>query len=297
MHPKHYSQIEKAIQCFDKSSTNEFLTDNRALLLLFKKAERFVAALYILTELFPDAEPLKWELRFLGTSLSKNILSSKGSSAISKENIGDTFGTVICIASLLEIAHITNFISAMNLSIFRKELDVLASLLESRGRGGGKTIGGGTPFPENFFHVAQETVARELKEIIAPRPSGDSDSPRNQSGRSAPRDSLSDSVSKQSTRRIKDIVSKGQLLVGGSVLYDKSYEGHKSAKHRKEARKRAIFEVLNLQPVAMIKDFSAVIKDCSEKTVQRELLGLVGAGLLKKDGERRWSRYSLFVRS
>ncbi len=44
-----------------------------------------------------------------------------------------------------------------------------------------------------------------------------------------------------------------------------------------------------------IKDFSTYIKDCSEKTIQRQLLDLVKDGVLKKDGERRWSRYSLKV--
>ena len=41
------------------------------------------------------------------------------------------------------------------------------------------------------------------------------------------------------------------------------------------------------------KDFSFFVKDCSEKTIQRQLLDLVKEGVLKKDGERRWSRYSL----
>jgi len=42
-----------------------------------------------------------------------------------------------------------------------------------------------------------------------------------------------------------------------------------------------------------VKDFTRVIKDCSEKTIQRELLDLVEKGIVKKEGERRWSRYSL----
>jgi hypothetical protein len=42
-----------------------------------------------------------------------------------------------------------------------------------------------------------------------------------------------------------------------------------------------------------MKDFVKVIPECSEKTIQRELLDLVGKGVLKKEGERRWSTYSL----
>ncbi len=42
-----------------------------------------------------------------------------------------------------------------------------------------------------------------------------------------------------------------------------------------------------------IKDIAVSVTGCSEKTIQRELLALVAKGVLKKKGERRWSRYSL----
>jgi len=42
-----------------------------------------------------------------------------------------------------------------------------------------------------------------------------------------------------------------------------------------------------------IRDLIGKIEGCSEKTIQRELLALVDRGVLQKEGERRWSRYSL----
>ena len=42
-----------------------------------------------------------------------------------------------------------------------------------------------------------------------------------------------------------------------------------------------------------IKAISQVITDCSEKTIQRELLSLIENGLIRREGERRWSRYFL----
>ena len=42
-----------------------------------------------------------------------------------------------------------------------------------------------------------------------------------------------------------------------------------------------------------IKDFAKNIKDCSDKTIQRELISMVTSGVLKKEGERRWSKYFL----
>ena len=62
---------------------------------------------------------------------------------------------------------------------------------------------------------------------------------------------------------------------------------------KKENRRNIILNTIQKRGSVNIKDVSAVIKDCSEKTVQRELLNLVDEGVLKKEGERRWSVYSL----
>lgn len=40
-----------------------------------------------------------------------------------------------------------------------------------------------------------------------------------------------------------------------------------------------------------IKDICAIVPECSEKTVQRELTALIGEGHIKREGERRWSIY------
>ncbi len=42
---------------------------------------------------------------------------------------------------------------------------------------------------------------------------------------------------------------------------------------------------------ASIKEIAAVVKGCSEKTIQRELGTLIERGLVRKVGERRWSMY------
>lgn len=59
------------------------------------------------------------------------------------------------------------------------------------------------------------------------------------------------------------------------------------------SRKDSILAILRTNSNLTIKDFTKVIKDCSEKTIQRELIALVKSGVVKRDGERRWSTYSL----
>ncbi len=78
----------------------------------------------------------------------------------------------------------------------------------------------------------------------------------------------------QSRSDIKDI--KGQIT-------DKPLSG----------RREAILSVLRSKGPSYIKDISTVIRDVSEKTIQRELQALVMAGDVSRTGERRWTTYTL----
>lgn len=62
---------------------------------------------------------------------------------------------------------------------------------------------------------------------------------------------------------------------------------------RTSNRRDSILSVIQNKGQVKIKDVSVVIRGVSEKTIQRELQTLVGEGILKKEGERRWSTYSL----
>ncbi len=58
-------------------------------------------------------------------------------------------------------------------------------------------------------------------------------------------------------------------------------------------RREAVMSVIRTKGSVSIKDISTLIRGVSEKTIQRELAALVNAGLVVKQGERRWSTYSL----
>ncbi len=58
-------------------------------------------------------------------------------------------------------------------------------------------------------------------------------------------------------------------------------------------RRASILGILQRKDKISVRDVVDVIKDCSEKTLQRELLALVAQGVLVKEGERRWSVYRL----
>lgn len=58
-------------------------------------------------------------------------------------------------------------------------------------------------------------------------------------------------------------------------------------------RAERIKTVLEAKPEATIKDIAEVITDVSEKTIQRELNSLIEKGQVIRQGERRWSKYSI----
>jgi hypothetical protein len=58
-------------------------------------------------------------------------------------------------------------------------------------------------------------------------------------------------------------------------------------------RRDAILSVIKNKGTASIKDISTLVRGVSEKTIQRELASLISSGEVLKQGERRWSTYSL----
>ncbi len=58
-------------------------------------------------------------------------------------------------------------------------------------------------------------------------------------------------------------------------------------------RRVRIATILGAKGEATIKDISEIITDVSEKTIQRELNAMIEDSVVKRQGERRWSKYSL----
>jgi predicted HTH transcriptional regulator len=56
-------------------------------------------------------------------------------------------------------------------------------------------------------------------------------------------------------------------------------------------RKEKIYQIIQEKGELTIKDIAQVAPEYSEKTIQRDLVDMVGNGKLKKKGERRWTVY------
>jgi len=81
--------------------------------------------------------------------------------------------------------------------------------------------------------------------------------------------------------------------VGVQTGANESVSAAKTANTTMDRRER-IRTILEAKGEATIKDISEIITDCSEKTIQRELNAMIEENLVKRQGERRWSKYSVF---
>ncbi len=62
---------------------------------------------------------------------------------------------------------------------------------------------------------------------------------------------------------------------------------------QERSRRERVTDVLRDNPDATIKDIVGVVTDCSEKTIQRELMSMIKDNIVVREGERRWSKYKL----
>lgn len=223
---------------FDVSNIGILRNDSH-LIYLYKKTEKLVSAVYMLSGFISDKEPIKWQMREVCGELLTHSL-----------NLSDRLSFVSAILkflSFLEVSFAGGIISEMNYKILKYEFESLIQSIESSEKW---SVAKGLVFPETFFEVAQiKTNQAENK------------GQNNLSDRV----SVTNSTTKFSKTNIKD----------------------------KSNRQEIILSLLKKNKELGIKDFVSSFSNCSEKTIQRELSGLVSKGLIRKEGEKRWSRYSL----
>lgn len=238
----------------------DYFSQDQSFVFVYKKTEKLATALYMVTNLFGDTEPMKWTLRTKVSNLLSFIIGFKDVLESREYEFSNEVKTkVLEVVSLLEVASRSGLVSPMNFSILKTEFMNLVNALGTLR----KETGERTQFalPKTFFDV-----------------------PRTH------------------TTHTGHVTASTHTDTG----HDHGYKGHPSIKDslslnnsehadvfKKTNRQSIIINLLKKKKDLTIKDIALVIRDCSEKTIQRELISLIEAGVLKKTGERRWSRYSL----
>ncbi len=274
--------VDKNLKDSEQKSESLYGSNSKSLSLKvsYKKTEKLVAALYMVTDIIEKDEPMRLRLRTLGAGVISDINSTE---AHTKTGMSLS-GKVMEILSFLEIASAIGMISEMNRNILKKEFLELQSSLKE-------------PKESLDFYSGHSTLSDFLQDddifTVTP-PFVSSLSNRRSIGQMPP-------------TRIG--VQKGQTLMKAlsdsmSGLSDKNIRITDIANSKlksdnlKLIRRNEIISIIR-QSIgdSTITDIktkaTGQVASFSEKTLQRELVALVHDGVLKKTGEKRWSRYSL----
>lgn len=285
-------------------------TQQEYAMLIAKKSERLVTALYLVTDLMSDNEPIKHGLRKNGVTLlsSMNALAQLDVKDIVME-FKTSLKVVTETVSMLHVASTTGTVSEMNGSMLIEGFRALQIVLEKK-----------QPM------LTREMLLVENEERLSLGSNFSS------AVRSTSYDVLTPLTvarfreNEKESRKVEDILTQSKLLTrlgvkdkmsrevtqetlskGEISLKDKNYSVHSnliqhvdpalgavsSFKVKKQSRREEILALLVPGVDVSIKDISARIRGCSEKTIQRELNALLDAQIVERIGEKRWSRYVL----
>ncbi len=264
---------EKDIIITNKNPLNkDYLSVHKTYVL--KRGQKISAALHLLTEHLFEKEPLRLFLRekaliFLSTISFLNKEASMVSIERAREALEE-------IASALEVGSLSGAVSDTNRAILDREIQSLLGFFLERFA----VLKEGPTFASDFFisPFDESSLGDKEKEMGAvifqnsPSQSGGDFSAHAQ-------------MSKEGKTRVSFIEKKEKSYIN---KYDSEIK-----RQNKVLRREKIIDLVRNKGQISIKDISSFFSQYSEKTVQRELLSLVSKGDLKKEGERRWSRYSI----
>jgi hypothetical protein len=260
----------------------------------YRKTEKLITALYMVTDIIDKDEPLRNKLRTLGTGIISDINSPAGSPLQALSKISE-------IMSFLDIASAMNIISQMNTSILRKEfLELDQSIRESSDKA--SVIDRKIDLTEFFSDEGAEShpsLLRETPRHVLPE------------GKSVQGHTHKLGVQKGSTlmkavHQMSDRISSHPHPVSDRVH---EHVSHAEFDRLKKERRGDIINIIKIMGgSATIKDIKdkadslftpsnggagrmSILQNTGEKTLQRELAGMVEEGVLKKTGQKRWSKY------
>lgn len=236
--------------------TNPF-GENRAGERAYRRAERIVAAVHLLTNHIDQSEPVSSAIRTSGLDLLHSMLEIRSEMRSSRSELfGKVQAQIRHMISLVRVLTVSGYISMQNATTMVEALDELG----------------------NFMTAAQRSA---LSESISVSRDDLLDVRAGALLRAAPR----------SVKDVKDTSSASD----GSVVSDKETMSLNSSINHGQitVREQSILDTLQSGGNLGIKDICSNLPEYSEKMIQRELADMVARGKVIKTGLKRWSKYSI----
>lgn len=222
---------------------------------IMDRVQRLTSALYRVTDLLHDYEPLKWTMRNRAVNIYNDFmrvllpLTEKNGKGEAIENI---LSEISQISGVLELASIGTPLSSFNFEILRKEYVRLKLFIEG-----------------NKNDIAQEQ--RLLPEFPFQSPLF---------------------IDKKNEEKTETTESVKEVSISHNNNNHNGHSNGQSANGHSE-RQDKITAFLKKQGSQNISQIARLFPEISEKTVQRDLFELVENGQVKTKGEKRWRVYEI----
>jgi len=246
--------------------------DMKSFSYIVEKTSRIASVTFLLADVLEGDSELRKELQRTAIRLVKDAAESVH---VAHKRSALTSG-LVALTALLDTASRSGQLSQMNTEILSDEITALSELMGVIDWGAGRRY-----FDSTLF---EGEVPRD---ILATEPVISRSNIYQRQEKDVYQQRHSYTVPTQDFYETKNIKDSEQVEQKASPQYkDRVQEVQKD-------RRATILSLVQKKDRITVKDVTTVVKDCSEKTIQRELLALVKQGVLKKEGERRWSTYSL----
>jgi hypothetical protein len=220
----------------------------------YRRAERLVAAIHLLTNHIDPGEPIRRIVRERSATILGDVLDVRDElRTIGSQKIYSIEASIRQLISLVRILAVSGFVSFENADILTDALDDLGSFMETSRRS-----------------VLSENIRFSRGDLIDVR----------ETGREYIKD-IKDTGNIKDNDIVKDIDSSHKYV-----------RDQKDNRHMNR-RMDGILEVLRGGSALNIKEIAVNLPEYSEKMIQRELADLVTMGRVVRIGFRRWSKYAL----
>ena len=286
-------------------------------ILIAKKSEKLVTALYLVTDLMSDSEPIKHGLRRNAVALLSSM------NALSQLDVKDriielkvSLKSVTEITSLLHVSITTGIVSKMNgellmggfrslqlvlekkQPIFTKEMLQVENEIELERDGvfasavGSTSYDALTPLSIARLHENKEDLRRTQESLRQSQLLSKFEAKgQNKEILMKEKDMKEDHTQSSVKDSLIKQASTHAVLMEHSTRSNTSLAS--SFQMKKLSRREQILALFVRGVDVSIKDIASRIKGCSEKTIQRELNALLYDNVIERIGEKRWSRYLL----
>lgn len=235
--------------------------------LLYKKIERIVVATTYIIAQIKDNQSLKAEVQSVTAQLLKDSIVLKDGFRLSGQSkTSSLLASLRVLMTYTDVLRASGYISDSNLELLKAACSRVVTFIQSS-------------------EQSQLSEAHVLSEDLVGK------------GHDSVRDIVDDVVDKAAFTA----VTASQLSAQHTPVATKKMNQNVVQKLRQKTsyvpkgndeRRGALLAVIDSRGAVTIRDLVSVVPGISEKTIQRELQAMIVDGVLRKEGDRRWTTYS-----